>query len=127
MSTMTQIPRAERRIGPEIVADFGKQLRGRVFEPADTRYEASRAIWNGMITKRPALVVLPADISDVQRAITFARRYDLPLSVKGGGHNVAGHAVADGGLMINLATMRGVRVDPSARTARVEGGDLGRL
>src|SRR5262249_28490176 len=99
-----------------------KQLRGRIFEPADTGYEASRAIWNGMIAKRPALVVQPADVADVQRAITFARRHDLPLSIKGGGHNVAGHAVADNGLMINLATVRSVRVDPMARTARVEGG-----
>jgi UDP-N-acetylenolpyruvoylglucosamine reductase len=113
---------AERRFDPETVADFGKQLDGRVFEPADTGYEAARAIWNGMIDKRPALVVCPTGVADVQRAVTFARRHDLPLSIKGGGHNVAGHAIADGGLMLNLSTMRSVRVHPTAHTARVEGG-----
>ena len=77
-----------------------------------------------MIDKRPALIVRPRGVADVQRAVVFAREHDLPLSIKGGGHNVAGHAVSDGGLMLDLAAMRAVRVDPVARTARVQGGAL---
>ena len=70
------------------------------------------------------MIVRPRDVADIQRAVVFAREHALPLSIKGGGHNVAGHAVTDGGLMLDLAAMRAVRIDPAARLARVQGGAL---
>jgi FAD/FMN-containing dehydrogenase len=122
VATTVLTPGAEPRVDPEDVTALRSALGGQLYERGDSGYERARAIWNGMIGKRPALVVCPAGVADVRRAIEFARRHDLPLTVKGGGHNVAGNAVADGGMMLNLAAMRGVRVDPAARTARVGGG-----
>jgi hypothetical protein len=113
-------------LDPVVVTAFRDRLGGHLLLPEDAGYDESRRIWNGMIDKHPALIVRAAGVADVRQAVIFAREHNLPLSIKGGGHNVAGHAVSDGGLMLDLGTMRAVRVDPTARTARVQGGALWR-
>ena len=97
-------------------------LRGAALTEKDEGYDAARAIWNAMIDRRPKLIVRCRGVADVMDAVNFARDHDLAVSIRGGGHNVAGHAVCDGGVMIDLSLMRSVRVDPRARRARVEGG-----
>jgi FAD/FMN-containing dehydrogenase len=97
-------------------------LRGRTLTPADTGYDDARAVWNAMIDRRPAVIAQTKGVADVIAAINFARAHGLPVSIRGGGHNVAGHAVCDGGLMVDLSLMRAVHVDPQSRRARVEGG-----
>jgi FAD/FMN-containing dehydrogenase len=106
------------------VRQLQASLRGALLRPSNDRYDETRTVWNGMIDKRPALIVRCAGAADVIAAVTFARDHDLLVSVRGGGHSVAGKAVCDGGLMIDLSPMRSVRVDPVIRTARVEGGAL---
>jgi FAD/FMN-containing dehydrogenase len=97
-------------------------IRGSVIGPADPEYDAARAVWNAMIDRRPAIIVRPADTADVRTAVLAAVASGLPVSVRGGGHNVAGHAVGEGALMLDLSGMRRVAVDPDRRIARVEGG-----
>jgi FAD/FMN-containing dehydrogenase len=97
-------------------------LRGRVLMPGSAEYEAARSIWNAMIHRRPAVIAHCAGAADVIHAVKFARQHGLLVSERGGGHNIAGSAVCDGGLMIDLSGMKSVRVDPQARTARVEPG-----
>ena len=98
------------------------RVRGALCLPGEPGYEQARTIWNAMIDRRPALIVRAAGVNDVMRAIAFAREHGLLLSVRGGGHNIAGNAVCDDGLMIDLTPMKSVRVDPIAMTARVEPG-----
>jgi FAD/FMN-containing dehydrogenase len=98
------------------------QLAGSVLLPSDPGYEEARRVHNGMIDRRPALVARCHGTADVQAAVRFAREHGLEIAVRGGGHNVAGNAVCDGGLMIDLAAMRGVHVDTRARRARAQGG-----
>jgi FAD/FMN-containing dehydrogenase len=97
-------------------------ILGDVFTPADPGYDGARAVWNAMIDRRPLVIVRSNVIADVVAAVTFARTHGLPISIRGGAHNVAGHAVGDAGVMIDLSAMRGVRVDPERRRAWVEGG-----
>jgi FAD/FMN-containing dehydrogenase len=97
-------------------------LRGPLLSPGDEGYDTVRKIWNAMIDKRPALIARCAGVSDVINCVNFARDNNLLVSVRGGGHNVAGNAVCDGGLMIDLSTMKGIRVDPVSRIARAEPG-----
>ncbi|MGA7670067.1 MAG: FAD-dependent oxidoreductase, partial [Nitrolancea sp.] len=97
-------------------------VRGAVIQPTDANYDAARALHNAMVDKRPAAIVRCANVADVIHSVNFARDNNLLLSVRGGGHNVAGLASCDGGLVIDLTDMNGVRVDPERRTARVEGG-----
>jgi FAD/FMN-containing dehydrogenase len=99
-------------------------LRGPLLAPGDTGYEDATRLWNGMIDKAPALVVQPTGTADVIEAVSFAREHDLALSVRGGGHNIAGTALADGGLTIDMSRLRGIVVDPQARTATVQPGCL---
>ncbi len=104
------------------VEEFKSKLRGELLRPGDDGYDEARAIWNGMIDKRPALIARCTGVANVIDAVNFARTNNLLVSVRGGGHNVAGHAVCDGGLMIDLSLMKGVHVDPKARTARAQPG-----
>lgn len=104
------------------ISEFKAALRGPVLQPSDTGYDAIRTVWNGMIDRRPRFIVRCQGVADVLTAVRFAREHDLLVAVRGGGHNVAGYATCDGGMMIDLSLMRGVRVDPQARVAWVEGG-----
>jgi FAD/FMN-containing dehydrogenase len=104
------------------LAVLAERLRGEVIAFDHPAYEDARRVWNGMIDKRPAAIARCVDADDVAAVLRFARAADLPLSVRGGGHNVAGTAVVDGGIVVDLSAMRGVRVDPSRRTVHVQGG-----
>jgi len=106
------------------VKAFQSRLRGKVLRSGDDGYDEARTVWNGMIDRRPALIACCAGVADVMTTVNFARKYQLLVSMRGGGHNVAGNAVCDGGLMIDLSSMTGIRVDPVARMARVEPGVL---
>ncbi len=101
-----------------------EQIEGSVLGPTDHGWDQAVRVWNGMVTRRPAYVVQPAGPRDVAAAVDFARERGLLLGVKGGGHNIGGTAVPDGGLMIDLARLRQVDVDPAQRLARVGGGCL---
>lgn len=109
-------------LAPDDVEALDKRLRGPLLREGDTGYEAARQVWNGMIDKQPALIVRAAGPADVIDAVRFAKGRELLVAVRGGGHNVAGNAVCDGGLAIDLSPMNSVRVDLEAQTARVEGG-----
>ncbi len=99
-------------------------FQGRLIRPDDPVYEEVRRIWNGHVRHRPALIARCSGVADVIAAVRFAREHDLELAVRGGGHAVAGHALCDDGLVIDLSTMTGSRVDPMSRTIQVEGGCL---
>jgi len=113
-----------RVIAPDesAVRELQQGLRGQLVRPADPDYDAARAVWNGMIDRRPALIVQCAGVADIKASVRFARAHGLPLAVRGGGHNVAGFGTCDDGLVIDLARMKGLRVDPAARTATAEPG-----
>jgi hypothetical protein len=100
------------------------RFRGALLRPGEEGYDEARRIWNGAIDRHPVLIARCAGADDVVEAVRFARERDLLVSVKGGGHAVAGHAVCDGGLMIDLSQMKSVRVDPEARSVRAAGGLL---
>jgi hypothetical protein len=104
--------------------DLKTRLKGELILPGAPGYDESRSVWNAMIDRRPAVIVRAMGVPDVAAGVHFAREQGLPLSIKGGGHNIAGLAVANGGVMLDLSLMRGVSVDPAARTARVEAGCL---
>jgi FAD/FMN-containing dehydrogenase len=112
----------EPTIPVEALQAFQAAVRGPVLRPADPGYDDARKIWNGLIDRRPALIVQCTGTADVVEAVNFAREHDLLLSIKGGGHNVAGNAVNDGGLVIDLSLMRAVHVDPATATVRAQGG-----
>ena len=112
---MMQVP--EQALGA-----LRSSLRGVVHLPGDAGYDTARSIWNAMIDRRPALIIQAAGAADVMQAVNFARDHSAILAVRGGGHNIAGNAVCDGGVMLDLSRMRSVHVDPAARCARVEPG-----
>lgn len=115
-------------VSTEAVERLRNGLRGSILLPSDPAYEEARTVWNAMIDKRPGLIVRSAGAADALRAVRFARDHGLLIAVKGGGHNIAGSAVCDGGLMLDLSPMKSVHVDPWNRTARVEPGvTLGEL
>jgi FAD/FMN-containing dehydrogenase len=103
-------------------AALAERLAGQVIAPDHPEYETARRVWNGMIDKYPAAIARCADAEDVATAVRFAAEHGLPLAVRGGGHNVAGTAVVDDGLVVDLSPMRGVRIDDSGHTVHVEGG-----
>jgi FAD/FMN-containing dehydrogenase len=110
------------QLSDQAVERFKQDIRGTVLRSSDAGYEDARKVWNGMIDRRPALIVRAHGAADVISAVNFARAQGLPVTVRGGGHNVAGSAVQDGALLIDLSEMRGVRVDPARSVVRVEGG-----
>ena len=119
---MTPVATAEIAAIP--IEDLRPRFRGALLRPGEEGYDEARRIWNGAIDRHPALIARCAGADDVVAAVRFARERDLLVSVRGGGHGVAGHAVCDDGLMIDLSPMKAVRVDAAARTARAAGGVL---
>jgi len=109
-------------VDAEALAGLRETVRGPVLTPADPGYDEARSIWNALIDRRPALIVQCSGAADVVDAVNFAREQGFVLSIKAGGHNVAGNAVNDGGIVLDLSQMRGVHVDPDAQTVRVQGG-----
>jgi FAD/FMN-containing dehydrogenase len=109
-------------VAPEAVAELATRLDGEVLTDGHADYEGARRVWNGMIDKRPALIVRCASGPDVAAALGFAREQRLEIAVRGGGHNVAGTALAEGGIVVDLSPMRDVRVDLSRRSVTVQGG-----
>jgi FAD/FMN-containing dehydrogenase len=109
-------------LGEQVVGQMAAELRGEIMTPASPAYDETRAIWNAMIDRRPGLIIRCADSDDVARAVKFASENGLLVSVRGAGHNIAGNAVADDALMIDLSGMKSVEVDPANRRARVQPG-----
>ncbi len=106
----------------QAISEFAGTLRGRVVQPGDANYDDSRRVYNAMIDRHPRLIVYCRDVADVMRGVDFARQQSLRLAVRSGGHNAGGLGVCDDGLVLDLSAMKGIRVDPAARTVRVEGG-----
>ncbi len=121
MAVATTVP-AGIRLSEDDIAHLRGSMRGRVLLPDAPEFEAARQIFNGMIDKRPAAIARCVDVADVIAAVNFAREHDLLLAVRGGGHSIAGLSTCDGGLVIDLTEMQGVRIDPAKRIGRVEGG-----
>ena len=120
---MANHPRTTRpTINDDAVAELRARLRGPLLRPGEDGYEAARHLWNGMIDKHPALIARCSGVADVMAAVDFGRTSELLVAVRGGGHNVAGNAVCDGGLVIDLSRMKGIRVDPTAKTVQAQGG-----
>lgn len=109
-------------LNAETIDALAGQMRGPLLQAGDTGYDEARSIWNGMIDKCPALIARCAGTADVMAAVNFAREQELPLAVRAGGHNVAGTALCDDGLVIDLSLMKGIQVDPQAGIARAEAG-----
>ena len=107
-----------------VVEEFGAKLRNNLITATNPEYEQVRRVWNGMIDRCPALIARCHGAADVVEAVNFARKHRLLVAVRAGGHNVAGSAVCEGGLLIDLSLMRGVHVDSAARTARVQGAPI---
>src|SRR5262245_12876240 len=101
------------------IAELKAGLRGALIERGEPAYEEARALYNGMIDKRPLAIARCADVADVMAAVNFGRTNRLPIAIRGGGHNGPGLGSVNDGLVIDLSAMKGVRVDPAARTARV--------
>jgi FAD/FMN-containing dehydrogenase len=109
-------------ISKEKAEDLKSKVKGQIVVPSDSSYDEVREIWNAMIERRPALIVRCAESDDVPHAIAFARANGLEISIRGGGHNIAGSALCDNGVMIDFSTMRNVRVDAEKKRAYVEPG-----
>ena len=114
----------ETELEQDALNNLRLRLRGPVVLPDDAGYEGSRTVWNSMIDSRPAVVVRCLGVADVITCVRFARQNDLLLCIKGGGHNIAGLATADGALMLDMSLMRGVWVDPHGRIAHAQAGCL---
>ena len=119
MATKEQVESPE-----SLVNELKSRVRGPLLRPGEPGYDEARSVWNAMIDRRPALIVRCLGTADVVACVAAAREYGLQLSIKGGGHNIAGLAVCDGGLMLDLSLMRGVWVDPGQRVARAQAGCL---
>ena len=108
----------------EVHSSLHRQFKGDLLRPGDNGYEDARAIWNGMVARKPGLIARCADVSDVQSAVRVASETGILTAIRCGGHSLAGFSTCDGGLVIDLSRMRQVRVDPEARVARIAGGCL---
>src|ERR1041385_6037272 len=104
------------------IQDLRAKFRGELISPSDAGYDAARKVYNGMIDKRPALIARCSDVADVIAGVSFGRDKKLLLAVRGGGHNGPGLGSCDGGLVVDLSRLKGIRVDQKNRTVRVEGG-----
>jgi len=112
----------QTQVGAHAIDRLEERLRGALIRSDDRRYDSARRVYNAMIDRHPLLIVECADTADVTECLRFSRDNSIPLSVRGGGHSGPGLGVCDDGIVIDLSQMNGVRVDPAARTARVEGG-----
>jgi len=112
------------RMATRSATGLGERFLRQLLEPGDPAYDEARTVWNADIDRRPRLIARCAGVADVVEALRLAREEDLPLSVRGGGHGVGGHAVVDDGLMIDLSPMKGIGVDPERRRVRAQGGVL---
>ena len=110
------------QVPEQAISALGAQLRGELIQPSHARYDEARKVYNAMIDRRPALIARCADVADVIYAVNFGRDNGLTVAVRGGGHNGPGLGTCDDGLVIDLSPMRGIRVDPSDKTVRVQGG-----
>jgi FAD/FMN-containing dehydrogenase len=126
MMTLTTADGASISIDDDTITGFRNTLRGDLIGSDHAAYESARRVWNGNIDRRPALIARCAGVSDVQRAVTFGRTHSLRLSIRDGGHSAPGYGTNDGGLVIDMSPMKGIRVDPAARTVRAEGGVIWR-
>jgi FAD/FMN-containing dehydrogenase len=106
------------------LSSFRETFRGEIVLAEDPGYDRARAVWNGMVDRRPALIVRPSGVDDVVAAIRFGRENELPIAVRSGGHSIPGLSTCDDGIVIDLSRMRGADVDPERRTARIAGGSL---
>jgi FAD/FMN-containing dehydrogenase len=122
----TTLGGSKSELGADDIKKLQAELRGQVITVDDGRYDDARRVWNGNIDRRPALIVRCAGTADVQLVLAFARARNLLLSVRGGGHSAPGYGISEGGVVIDLSAMKGIRVDPEARTVRAEGGVLWR-
>ncbi|RME23099.1 MAG: FAD-binding oxidoreductase, partial [Candidatus Zixiibacteriota bacterium] len=109
-------------IDPPAIDALAAAMRGELLRPDDAGYDQARSIWNAMIDRRPALIARCTGVADVKLAVNFAREHGLLTAIRGGGHNIAGNAVCDDGLMIDLSLMNSVRIDPEAKLAHVGPG-----
>jgi FAD/FMN-containing dehydrogenase len=120
----TRADHTRTEIDPQLFESLATGLRGPLLRPGAPGYDDARSVWNAMIDRRPAAIARCLGTADVVLGVEFAREHGITLSIKGGGHNISGLAVCDGGLMLDLSLMRGVWVDPAARTARAQAGCL---
>ena len=121
MSTQSSAKTASK-LAEQAIHAFAAQLQGEVIQPGNARYDEARKVYNAMIDKRPALIAHCKDAADVVNAVNFGRNNQMTVAIRGGGHNGPGFGVCDDGLVIDLSQMRGIHVDPSNNTVRVEGG-----
>ena len=120
--TVTQQTKSKSTIPNRLAAALRERAHGEIFRPGDDGYDSARQIWNAAIDKRPGLILRCTGVADVIAGVNFARANGLLLAVRSGGHNVAGTALCDGGIVLDLSSMKGIRVDPAARTVRVQAG-----
>ena len=120
--TLETIAGSTTTLAAEAVDAFRAELRCPLCLPGEAGYDEARTIWNAMIDRRPALAVRATGAADVIRTVNFAREHGLVLAVRGGGHNIAGNALCEGGLLLDMTRMKSIRIDPANRTARVEPG-----
>ena len=118
----TTITDTDTVLEASVVEEFKASLRGQLLRQGDNGYDEARQVWNRMIDRKPALIARCAGVADVINGVNFARTHNLLVAVRGGGHSVAGHAVCEDGLMIDLSPMKGIRVDVATRTVRAEAG-----
>jgi FAD/FMN-containing dehydrogenase len=122
--TLTTLDGGQRTIGNGALHSLQQQLAGHALTPGEAGYDDARTIWNAMIDRRPGLVVHCTTAADVANALAFAAEHRLLTAIKGGGHNIAGNAVCDGGIVLDLSAMKAVTVDADARSVRVQAGAL---
>ncbi len=118
----TQAKDTTGALDEESLTELREGFRGSVHEPGSPGYDAARVVFNGMFERRPAVVLQPAGTADVIRAVGLARTTGLPLAIRGGGHSVAGFSSVDGGIVIDMSALKGIRVDPKNRTVRAQAG-----
>lgn len=113
-----------QNLGDATLKPLSERVHGEILEPGDGGYDEARGVWNAKIDKQPAVIVRCTDADDVTAAVDFAREQDLPLAIRGGGHHIAGYAVCDDGIVIDLAPMNEVHIDADTQTVRVQGGAM---